>query len=214
MNFSMEIPLDTVELYDGFLNLMEQADYNNNRVVLSNRNITISQRKDNIDFISNSYPPTKSPTLFNQTKFISMNLEADSSPTTNVQSQTLELSNVSKLSSNEFVNIRDFEQFDDDFEDYDNYNNFNHFNDELNDTSSIISYDDSESSDPCMLFPIPNQNASNCNLQESSSYQQKDSEPTTNNPVVPGLFPKMDIEDEDQFLPFDKLPLNPSFIVP
>lgn len=32
------------------------------------------------------------------------------------------------------------------------------------------------------------------------------------NPVVPGLFPNINIKDENQFLPFDKLPLNPSYI--
>lgn len=34
----------------------------------------------------------------------------------------------------------------------------------------------------------------------------------SDNPVVPGLFPKMNIDDDDQFLKFDALPLNPSYI--
>lgn len=199
MNFSSEIHLEPVELYDEFLNLMEQVDYNNNRIVLSNRNIPNSRRQENLEFISNSYPPTKSPNLSNMVKFTSLNIRPD--PTHNTEPTEFDTSNISKLSSNEFVNIQDFETFD-------------NFNVDFNDNLSIISYDESEPSDPNMLFPAHTQNTNDYQLQESTIYQQDDQSVPSNNPVVPGLFPKMDIKDEDQFLPFNKLPLNPSFIVP
>ncbi|KAK6465633.1 hypothetical protein DFJ63DRAFT_25583 [Scheffersomyces coipomensis] len=32
------------------------------------------------------------------------------------------------------------------------------------------------------------------------------------NPIMPGLFPKMEINDDDTFMKFDKLPLTPSFV--
>lgn len=49
-------------------------------------------------------------------------------------------------------------------------------------------------------------------IQLDTEYDEPLSEPECDNPIAPGLFPKMNINDDHQFMKFDRLPIVPSYI--
>lgn len=56
-----------------------------------------------------------------------------------------------------------------------------------------------------------------CSISSISDTEDCEDQPeltTTSdvNPIVPDLFPKMDIEDDEQFMKFNKLPLTPAYV--
>lgn len=211
-----------VELYHEFLTCMEQTDYSDNQIVLNNSELSLNYGGDNLltntndasvdskvlkatskpkskhnqcDPDTHKYSPTftrrPSPgSLSSQIKPISKHAESELpvSPTSS-----------DSLKSHEFVNANDFKlplAFDPQI-DYDYTLNLEH-------NISLLSSDEEEEDERLQYQFL--QNATKCSTDEMN-------DPQSSNPLVPGLFPKMNLNDDETFLKFDKLPLNPSYIV-
>lgn len=221
-----------VELYHEFLNLMGQTDYSDNQIVFNPSSSTetpnsnpkpthpnpkqttpmdskgiirtksrsinnLKQPEPQMPF-PNSYPPMTDSKLWHDHRLSVLRLDGPKSslPVGQKSQASPKISPTSSHSSNynEFINVNDFNI---------PLDLTHHYDLSLDDNLSILSYDDEEDEE-------------NYNLLQQFVSQTCDSESNSDsgpNPLVPGLFPKMDINDEDNFLKFDKLPLNPSYIV-
>ena len=208
-----------VELYHEFLNLMERTDYSDNQIVLDGTSSSIKktptfrnsyiipskstkpndlQHRDLHLGFANSYPPTNYSSYLLRPETAPENApDPTNSKTPNIDLhyQISPTSSSDSSNSNEFINMHDFNIPLDLTQQYDLT---------LDDNLSILSYEDDEDEE-------------NYRLQQqflnTTDDTTNDSSDEAINPLVPGLFPKMDINDEDNFLKFDKLPLNPSYIV-
>lgn len=184
---------DTVELYDEFLDWMQTCNHVVVTTHVENSNGTNSKpiirsntnKLNNMTFPS-SYPPTTSSPLFtNLAKFYSFNHQSGKFvPRDNIATTEEDSKKPDSELSLEPKLSGDLEP---DF-----------------DCEAFMNY---QIDVPLDLTPDFEPELDNISIL---SYEEDEPE----NPIAPGLFPSMDINDSEQFMTLDQLPLRPSYIAP